>query len=331
MRNILLVILFIGLHTATSAQKPLVVATASIFADMALQIGDTLITVETIVPIGGDPHTYDPKPSDLVLLNKANLILKNGLSFEKWMDKLIENSGTQASTILITEGIEPIQSDTYEGSPDPHAWMDAENGLIYAENIFKSLKQLLPEQNDQLEKRYLEYITQIKDTESFIQEQISLIPENHRILITSHDAFKYYGRKYGLQLESILGTSTDAEAQTKDVERIVKLIKESTVPAVFIETTVNPKMLKQIATDNGITVGGSLYSDSIGDKDSEAPTYLEMLRYNTLTIAYGLKKTIENTEDFKTENQDSPLAKIFVLIGAAMLLVLGFFISKRMA
>lgn len=331
MRNILLVILFIGLHTATSAQKPLVVATASIFADMALQIGDTLITVETIVPIGGDPHTYDPKPSDLVLLNKANLILKNGLSFEKWMDKLIENSGTQASTILITEGIEPIQSDTYEGSPDPHAWMDAENGLIYAENIFKSLKQLLPEQNDQLEKRYLEYITQIQDTESFIQEQISLIPENHRILITSHDAFKYYGRKYGLQLESILGTSTDAEAQTKDVERIVKLIKESTVPAVFIETTVNPKMLKQIATDNGITVGGSLYSDSIGDKDSEAPTYLEMLRYNTLTIAYGLKKTIENTEDFKTENQDSPLAKIFVLIGAAMLLVLGFFISKRMA
>ncbi len=330
MRNLLLFILFIG-TTSLKAEKPVIVATASIFADMALQIGDTLIKVETIVPIGGDPHTYEPRPSDLILLNKASVILKNGLSFEKWMNKLIENSGTEASVVLITEGIESIQSDTYNNSPDPHAWMDAENGLIYAENIYETLLELLPEQKDQLEQNYLGYKNQIEKTEVYIKEQISSIPENQRILITSHDAFKYYGKKYGLQLESILGTSTDAEAQTKDVERIIQIIQTSKVPAVFIETTVNPKMLKQIATDNGITVGGSLFSDSIGDKDSEAPTYLDMLRYNTKTIATALTKNIDDTVNIDPENSGSSLAKIFVLIGAAMLLFLGFFISKRMA
>ena len=330
MRNLLLFILFIGASTLR-AEKPLVVATASIFADMASQIGDTLIEVETIVPIGGDPHTYDPRPSDLILLNKASLILKNGLSFEKWMDKLIENSGTKASVVRITQGIASIQSDTYDNSPDPHAWMDAENGLIYAENIYKTLLELLPEQKDKLELSYLEYKEQIEKTEVYIKEQISSIPENQRILITSHDAFKYYGRKYGLQLESILGTSTDAEAQTKDVERIIQIIRASKVPAVFIETTVNPKMLKQIATDNGIAVGGSLFSDSIGDRDSEAPTYLDMLRYNTQTITTALTKSIDDTVNNELENPGSSLAKIFVLIGAAMLLFLGFFISKRMA
>lgn len=330
MRNLLLLILCIGIPSL-KAEKPVVVATASIFADMASQIGDTLIQVETIVPIGGDPHTYEPRPSDLILLNSASVILKNGLSFEKWMNKLIENSGSEASVILITEGIESIQSDNYDNSPDPHAWMDAENGLIYAENIYKTLLELLPEQKDQLELNYLEYKDQIEKTELYIKEQISSIPENQRILITSHDAFKYYGRKYGLQLESILGTSTDAEAQTKDVEQIIQIIQASKVPAVFIETTVNPKMLKQIATDNGITVGGSLFSDSIGDKDSEAPTYLDMLRYNTKTITTALTKSIDDTKSEDLENSGSPLAKIFVLIGAAMLLFLGFFISKRIA
>lgn len=330
MRNLLLFILFIG-TTSLKAEKPVVVATASIFADMALQIGDTLIEVETIVPIGGDPHTYEPRPSDLILINKASVILKNGLSFEKWMNKLIENSGTKASVVLITEGIESIQSDTYDNSPDPHAWMDAENGLIYAENIYETLLELLPEQKDQLEQNYLGYKDQIVKTEVYIKEQISSIPENQRILITSHDAFKYYGRKYGLQLESILGTSTDAEAQTKDVERIIQIIRVSKVPAVFIETTVNPKMLKQIATDNGIIVGGSLFSDSIGDKDSEAPTYIDMLHYNTKTIVTALTKSFDDTVNIDPENSGSSLAKIFVLIGAAMLLFLGFFISKRMA
>jgi ABC-type Zn uptake system ZnuABC Zn-binding protein ZnuA len=330
MKKSLFIILLIS-SAIVQAEKPLVVTTASIFSDMAEQLGDTLIRVESIVPVGGDPHTYDPKPSDLMLLNEASLILKNGLGFEKWMNKLIENSGTSAELILITEGVNAIRSDIYENSPDPHAWMDAENGLIYAENIYNSLLKLLPNHKAYLKERYLNYQTQIRNTDSYIKKQIALIPEGQRILITSHDAFKYYGQKYGLRLESILGTSTDAEAQTRDIERIVEIIRSSNIPAVFIETTVNPKMLKQIAADNNIRVGGSLFSDSIGDKDSEAPTYLDMLRFNTNTIVEALVKEKEEQLPTNQTTQEAPLAKIFVIIGAVMLLVLGFFISKRIA
>ena len=328
MKKFIFIILLLN-TVLVSAEKPLVVSTASIFADMTVQIGDSLIEVKSIVPIGGDPHTYDPKPSDLVLLSKASLIFKNGLTFEKWMDKLFDNSGTDAKVIRITEGIIPIGSDSYENTTDPHAWMDAENGLIYAKNIYEALLELLPEQKAFLTKRYEAYCAELKSTELFIKEQIASIPENQRILITSHDAFKYYGKKYGLRLESILGTSTDAEAQTRDIERLVSIIKTNEVPAVFIETTVNPKMLKQIATDNNIQIGGSLYSDSIGDKDSEAPTYLDMLRFNTKTITEAL--TMTRPQLVQKNNDASSMAKIFVIIGAGLLIVLGFFISKRIA
>ena len=328
MKNYLL-ILSICFASIGLAQKPLVVATASIFADMAKQLGDTLIDVETIVPIGGDPHSYDPVPSDLTLINQADIVLKNGLTFERWMDKLIDNSGSSAEVVLITTGITPITSQTYAGSPDPHAWMDAENGLIYADNIYKTLLKLLPDQEQELTARFQVYQQKIKDTHTTILNLIQEIPDSHRILITSHDAFQYFGQKYGLRLESVLGTSTEAEAQTRDIEALVQVIRENPVPAVFVESTVNPKMLQQIAADNQIVIGGSLYSDSIGDEYSEAPTYLDMLLHNSRTISNALSKTkIQESAEHPTSGE-SPLAKMLVFIGAGFLIVIGLFVSKR--
>lgn len=328
MKNYLL-ILSICFASIGLAQKPLVVATASIFADMAKQLGDTLIDVETIVPIGGDPHSYDPVPSDLTLINQADIVLKNGLTFERWMDKLIDNSGSSAEVVLITTGITPITSQTYAGSPDPHAWMDAENGLIYADNIYKTLLKLLPDQEQELTARFQVYQQKIKDTHTTILNLIQEIPDSHRILITSHDAFQYFGQKYGLRLESVLGTSTEAEAQTRDVEALVQVIRENPVPAVFVESTVNPKMLQQIAADNQIVIGGSLYSDSIGDEYSEAPTYLDMLLHNSRTISNALSKTkIQESAEYPASGE-SPLAKMLVFIGAGFLIVIGLFVSKR--
>jgi ABC-type Zn uptake system ZnuABC Zn-binding protein ZnuA len=328
MKNYLL-ILSICFASISLAQKPLVVATASIFADMAKQLGDTLIDVETIVPVGGDPHSYDPVPSDLTLINQADVVLKNGLTFEKWMDKLIDNSGSSAEVVLITTGISPITSQTYAGSPDPHAWMDAENGLIYSDNIYKTLLKLLPDQEQELTARFQVYQQKIKDTHTTILSLIQEIPDSHRILITSHDAFQYFGQKYGLRLESVLGTSTEAEAQTRDVEALVQVIRENPVPAVFVESTVNPKMLQQIAADNQIVIGGSLYSDSIGDEYSEAPTYLDMLLHNSKTISNALSKTkIQESAEYPTSGE-SPLAIMLVFIGAGFLIVIGLFVSKR--
>lgn len=285
--------------------KPFVVGTASIFSDMAAVIGGNLIEVESIVPVGGDPHTHEPTPRDAKLAARADLILKNGLTFEGWLDELIENSGTNAQIALITEGIEAITSQTYKNASDPHAWMDPQNGLIYIKNIRDALVALDPEHEDIYDFNYRAYKAQLESLHQEIQAMMTQIPEAQRILITSHDAFQYFGRRYGIRLESVLGTSTDAEAQTSDILRLSKVIRESQVPAVFIESTVNPKLLEQIASDNNVKIGGKLFSDSIGDKDSEAPSYLDMLKYNSTTIYHALSAKpgeIAAEEDGKNGN-----------------------------
>lgn len=308
-------------------EKKLVVATASIFADMAEVIAGNQVDVRTIVPIGGDPHIYEPTPGDAQLVNGADLVLRNGLTFEGWLNELIENSGTNARLVTVTEGIQPIESIQYKNSTDPHAWMDAANGLIYIENIKHALIELDPEHRDIYEFNYGIYRQQLEDLDREIQREIRKIPEQRRILITSHDAFRYYGKRYGVDVQAILGTSTDADAQTSDIVRLNKIIQTSGVPAVFIETTVNPKLLQQIATDNHIEVGGKLFSDSIGDKDSPAPTYLDMLRYNTATIVNALSKTTAPNEA-ETEGAEKNNYGLFIVLGALLLGGFAFMVVK---
>jgi ABC-type Zn uptake system ZnuABC Zn-binding protein ZnuA len=212
----------------------------------------------------------------------------NGLTLEGWLTEFIENSGTKAKVVVVTEGIKPVESKKYN-APDPHAWMTAANGIIYARNITKALSEYAPEYKAEFEANFKSYTKKLEQLEILILQEIDKIPEKQRILITSHDAFQYFGRHYGIRLESILGTSTDAEAQTADIMRVQKVIQESGVPAVFIESTINPKLLQQIATDNNVKIGGELYSDSLGELGGNAETYLEMLKYNAMTISYALK------------------------------------------
>ena len=153
----------------------------------------------------------------------------------------------------------------------------------------------------------------LEELDSFIVMQIQLIPPERRILITSHDAFQYFGKRYGLQLESILGISTDSEVQTSDIIHLNHVIKSSGVPAVFIESTVNPKVLEQIAKDNGIVIGGKLYSDSIGNRESPAPSYIKMLEYNTNTIVSGLSR--QDPENISTTEDPVSKAIVYILLG----------------
>jgi ABC-type Zn uptake system ZnuABC Zn-binding protein ZnuA len=199
--------------------------------------------------------------------------------------------------------------------------MDAANGLIYIENIKNALIGLDPDNADIYEFNYGIYRQQLVDLDQQIQQEIRKIPAQRRILITSHDAFRYYGKRYGIEVQAILGTSTDADAQTSDIIRLNKTIQASGVPAVFIETTVNPKLLQQIATDNHIEVGGKLYSDSIGDKESPAPTYLEMLKYNTTTIVNALSKEVESQAGESVEKKSN--YGLFIVLG---ILLLGGFL-----
>ncbi|PHI20473.1 hypothetical protein CEQ90_06895 [Lewinellaceae bacterium SD302] len=324
MRLILVLFLTIFLFGFTSGQeadRPLVVASASIFADLAEVISGGLVEVSMVVPIGGDPHIYEPTPADVRLVAGADLILVNGLTFEGWMNELIENSGTRGRKVIITQGIQPIESEEYENSSDPHAWMDASNGITYAANVRDALIQIDPENAEVYRFNAGLYQQQVRDLDSYIQSRIAEVPESSRVLITSHDAFRYYGRRYGIRVEAALGTSTDAEVRTDDVARLTNIIRESGVKAIFVESTINPKLIRQIATDNNVIIGGYLYADSLGDSLSPAPTYLEMLRYNTDVVVAGL---LGQSEDIGIGAGPSTLEQS-VLLGFILAVMLGAF------
>ena len=324
LRHTILLILAFSLASVIKAQsgatqKPLVVSSASIFANIASMIGDTLIESVTIVPIGGDPHIYEPTPGDVQLLTKANLILKNGLTFEGWLNDLIQNSGSKAEVVTITEGIEPIRSEMHQNAVDPHAWMDPINGKTYALNIKNALVRMMPQHAEALEAKHSWYITQLDALDRYIRNEVSKIDTSQRILITSHDAFQYFGRRYGLRLESVLGTSTDADVKTSDLMRLNEVIRSSKVPAVFIESTINPKLLNQVASDNNIVIGGKLFSDSLGEKDGPAGTYINMLMHNTDVIVKGLTAAPVSSESTE-ESRGFP---VVIIIGLIAILATG--------
>ncbi len=322
MRRVLKVVIFVMCAFMLKGEKPVVVATASIFKDMAVRLAGDLVKAESLVPIGGDPHLYEATPSDALLVGKADLILVNGLTFEGWIDELIENSGTKAEVVLITKGIIPIKSSKYYGSADPHAWMDGQNGLVYIENIKDALISLLPGAKEQILNNYREYRNELIDLNDYIAEKIRKLPQDKRILITTHDAFTYYGRRYGLQLEAMMGISTESDSKTDDIIRVSEIIKRNKIPAVFVESTINPKLLQQIAFDNGAEIGGELFADSLGDSDSEAPTYLKMLRHNTDVIYNALSgvKIYETKIDADLNFGFTP----YLAFGFVMILILIF-------
>ena len=313
------------------AQKPIVVSSASMFTDMVNNIAGDLVTSETIVPIGGDPHLHTPTPRDAKLVGRADLLFLNGLTFEGWINELIENSGTKGKTVLITEGIEPISSKTYKNSTDPHAWMDVSRGRTYIKNIAAALKELDPGNSETYEKNYKRYDQELVELDDYVINKVKEIPEEKRILITSHDAFKYYGKRYGIRLEAIQGISTDSEVQTSDIKRVNYTIDRYKVPAVFVESTINPKLLSQIASDNDVKIGGKLYADSLGDKDSPAATYVDMIRFNTNTIVAGLTGASGNEEQLITDNASGK--SNLILYGIMGLILLGgmFLLIKKLS
>ncbi len=297
-----------------------IVASASMIADIAKNIAGPDQNIEMIVPIGGDPHLHEPTPSNARMVAGADLVLINGLTFEGWITELIDNSGTQASVVTVTEGIIPLTSQTYKNSADPHAWMNVANALVYAQNIADALIELDPSNASNYNQRLKAYKTELEALDKEIEVAISSIPEQQRILITSHDAFQYYGKRYGIRLEAMMGISTEAQAQTTDITRLNQVIRSQKVPAIFIESTINPKLMKQLAHDNEIAIGGKLYADSLGDKDSPASTYINMLRYNTKTIVSALTQPISKDQ---IEAGPSTNYTFIILLGVALLLGMG--------
>jgi len=254
---------------------------------MVQQISGDLAIVHSIVPVGSDPHSYDPKAGDIQLLKQADIIFMNGLHLESWLTRMIKNSQTSARTVTVSKGIIPF-IDNNSKILDPHAWMAVLNARIYIRNIVDALVAELPDQKNIFIERYLEYNTSLENLDVYIKGLLNQIPVNKRFLVTSHDAFRYFGEAYQVEVVPLMGTSTEAEPRTSDFIRLSKVIRQFNIPAIFVESTINPVILKQLARDLGIRIGGSLFTDSLGPEGSGAETYIKMMRYNTFLLYTGL-------------------------------------------
>lgn len=284
---------FAGFGDARAAEpaKPTVVATISILADYVSAVaGDTLV-VETVVPVGGDPHTYEPVPSDARRLARAAMVFRNGLGLERWLDKLIGAARPDRPVVSLTEGFASLRvtEGAYAGDPDPHAWMDPHIAVRYVDAVERALRAQYPQHAATYAANAARYREQLAALDRDIAALMKTVPPARRQLVTTHDAFRYFARRYGLNLvASIWGISTETEPSAREVANIVGAIRKAGVPAVFIETTINPKLMQRIAAEARVRIGAPLYGDSVGAPGSGADSYLGMMRANAQAIARGL-------------------------------------------
>lgn len=281
-------------HSETSAPSlTRALATLTMIGDMVQVIGRERITVDALLPVGSDPHTYQPRPDDVKKIARAQIVFANGLGIELWLEELIQNAGGQRPVIYLAEPLRSVafveKTGTYAGHPDPHTWNNVEYAMRYVDEIVRGLSELDPAGREFFNKNADLYEAQLARLHRWIIEQIQTIPLENRKLVTSHDAFRYLCERYGLEfLGSIWGITTDEEPSAEKIARLLNDLKATRVPAVFVETSVNPKFLMQIALDAGVQIGGTLYSDSLGPPGSPGDSYVKMIVHNIQTITKAL-------------------------------------------
>jgi ABC-type Zn uptake system ZnuABC Zn-binding protein ZnuA len=277
-----------GSNQENNSDKLVAVSTITIINDMVKQIAHDKVEAVSICAVGLDPHSYKSVPQDSRTIARSDIVFVNGFGLEGWISKLVEAAGGERPVITVSNGITPLRDDRGHGDPDPHCWFDAALAKIYIENILSGLIGIDPENEDFYKKNAEKFSAELDSLDSWTSEKINSIPENIRILVTSHDAFRYFGNAYGIRVEALQGISTEAKAQTADVARLVDLIKAVNLPAVFIETSVNPKLLEQIASETNAVIGGTLYSDSIGEEGTPGGSYIGAFKHNVQTITEAL-------------------------------------------
>lgn len=279
--------------------KPMVVCSTTQVADFARQIGGDDVDVRCILAPGADPHTYMPTPDDSRLVVNSQLCLQNGLHLEgsNWMGNLARDAGKPIVTCAA--GVAPLEMD-YEGHivEDPHAWFSPKNAAVYVNNITRAFAELQPEKKWKFQARAKLYLQQLRVLDSWIRAEVGAIPAEQRVLVTSHDAFNYFCKEYAFNPDNDykslapVGWSTGSEVGAgmtpQRQKQVVQSIRDAGARAVFVETSVNPKLIRQIAQQAGVRIGGELYSDSMGQTGSAGETYIGMMRENVLTIVGAL-------------------------------------------
>ena len=271
--------------------KPIeAVASFTVIADMVQNVGGDHVHVTSLIGPNGDPHAYEPTPNDAQALKRADLVFVSGLHLEGWLDRLIKASGYQGQPVVLSNGIK-TRSMEEDGKriTDPHAWNSAANGVVYVRNIISALQKADPANASDYQAKGEQYIQQLEQMDAYARAQVQAIPSDKRKVLTSHDAFGYFGDAYGVTFLSPLGFSTETEASASDVAKLIKQIKHEHVSTYFFENSSDPRLVKQIADASGAQPGGELYVESLSPADGPAPTYAQMFRYNVDKLTAAMK------------------------------------------
>jgi len=290
----LILVLLAPLSLLAQQTRPVIVCSTTQVADFARQVVGDRMEVKCVLAAGQDPHLYEKKPGDAQLVATADLCLENGWHLEgnDWMRKLASQSGRPL--VSCVEGCQPLEvPEVGEAMHDPHAWFSCTNAAIYVRNIRDAVIELDPAHADEYRSRTALYLDQLRSLHSWILREINNIPVQQRVLVTSHDAFNYFCQAYGLESATPAGWSTGNEigagVTPQRRQETIDSIREHQVKAIFVETSVNPTMVREIAREAGVKIGGELYSDSMGAPDTAGETYLGMMRENVITIVQSLK------------------------------------------
>ncbi len=259
-----------------------VVASMSILGDLVRQVGGERIALTILVGPGEDAHVYQPSPADARRVAQAKLLFVNGLGLEGWLPRLVQASGSTAQIVILSKGVQAIREEAggHAQELDPHAWQNVANAKIYAANIRDALSAADPDGKAWYAGRTENYLAALDRLDADIIEAIATIPQARRRIITTHDAFGYFAKAYGLTFIAPQGVSTESEASARDVARIIRQIRAEKIPAVFLENISDPRLMNQIAKETGATLGAKIYSDSLSSAEGPAATYLEMMQHN---------------------------------------------------
>ena len=295
----LLTVLFCLVPSVSAQDKKLkVVATNSIIADITKNIAGDKIDLHSIVPVGQDPHEYEPLPDDIKKTTQADLIFYNGINLETggnaWFAKLVQNAKRVENKdyFAVSEGVEVIhlEGEGETGKEDPHAWLNLENGVIYAKNIAKHLIEKDPSNKDFYQKNLDDYVAKLEALDKEAKTKFDAIPEEKKMIVTSEGCFKYFSKAYNVPSAYIWEINTEQEGTPDQIRDLVKKLKGSKVPALFVESSVDDRPMKTISSETGIPIYAKIFTDSIAEEGQDGDSYYSMMKYNLDKISEGLAK-----------------------------------------
>jgi zinc/manganese transport system substrate-binding protein len=268
------------------AQGPLNVVTSfSILADFARNVGGERARVTALVGPDSDVHVYTPAPADARKVADARLLVVNGLGLEGWLPRLVQSSGSRAAIVTATDGIVPLEAG---GAADPHAWQSVANARIYVANIRDAFVAADPADAEVFRANADRYLMKLDALEREVRSAVEQIPPARRMVISTHRAFGYFTRAYGIRFIAPFGVSTDSEPSARDIADIITRIKTEKIPAIFLENISDDRLINRVAAETGARIGGKLYSDSLTDEKGPAPTYIDMVRHNIRALTSAL-------------------------------------------